>query len=373
MKICFVIQDITRKNGTERVTVNLSNLFSEKGHDVTILSVFKEGKDNAFCLNDGVKIVYLSSSTYNINRGLVDRFFSALKSLRKLYVFLKKNIRYSPIILISQGFFCSFLLWLCGYSSKVIACEHFKYELYSRPFRLIRNLIYRNFAKVVVLTDKDRLRFQRHLPNGKVVTIPNMTVLNSTYLPNLDTKKIISVGRLHYQKGFDLLVKAMVPVIRKHPDWTLSIFGDGDLKENLNSLIVRLGLDKNVYLQGQSDNIYNEYQQSSIFVLSSRYEGFGMVLLEALCLGIPSVAFDCPEGPADLLSYGGGLLIENGNVDKLSEGILCMIENKQLRIDCSQNRYKVIEKYSSENIYKQWILVLRELNKKCEKQYSSDV
>ena len=341
-------------NGTERVTVNLSNLFLDKNNKVVILSIFRENPTTAFHLKSNIKVVYLLHAKYNINQGFVHRISLFIKAYQALFVYLK-SVRWDDTsIIIGQSFFSNVLIWLSGKSKYAVACEHFKYELYPKFIRLVRNWIYQKFVKVVVLTDNDRKRYDKHLPVGQTVTIPNMCVVKQILRPNIDVKRLIAVGRLHYQKGFDLLINAMVPVVAKHPDWTLHIYGDGELKDELNSLIIRLNLVNNIFLEGITSNIYAEYLNSSIFVLSSRYEGFAMVLLEALCLGVPSVAFNCPEGAAEMLSYGGGLLVENGNVEELSKNLLMMIENRQLREKYSNNREKITAVYSEENIYKKW-------------------
>lgn len=353
MNIYFFIQDITRKNGTERVTINLSNLFYEKGHNVTIVSLFKEKGEVAFPINKNINVIYLCDNGYSINTSRLKRLYNFISAYKLLYqYFFNKSFKDS--IFIGQNFFVNFLLWLCGKSKMSIACEHFKYELYSRNVRSFRNFIYKSFYRVVVLTNKDKDKYNKFAPKIKVTTIPNMAVIKFNGELNLNAKKIIAVGRLHPQKGFDLLIKAMSLVIEKHPDWSLDIYGIGELEKELDLQIKNLGLQKNVFLKGFCDNIYEKYSEYSIFVLSSRYEGFVMVLLEALCIGIPCVSFNCPEGPEEMLSFGGGLLVENGNINKLSEAIIKMIEDKTLRENCSANKEKIYNQYSPEHIYSLW-------------------
>ena len=126
------------------------------------------------------------------------------------------------------------------------------------------------------------------------------------------------------------------------------------MKDALQSQIQTLGLQRNIFLKGYTDNINGEFAKSAFFVLSSRYEGFPMVLVEAMSLGMPSVAFDCPEGPAQLLAEGGGILVEKENISKLSEAMVYMIEHPDFRQKCSKHREFIKEHLSPKVIYEKW-------------------
>lgn len=341
--------------GTERVTVNLSNLFVSKGHKVTIVSFNRGKKKVTYQPVPEVRILYLSNDLYPIDNGYIARLRSFYHSIKALKHFFRSQINQNEKnVFISQNFFANTLLWLAGKSKDVLGCEHFKYDLYPKPVRALRCFIYSFFKKIIVLTDKDRMRFCKHLSQNKVVTIPNMAVANEDFKLDLNSKIIIAVGRLHNQKGFDMLITASKEVFDKYPDWTLNIFGEGELKETLQSQIQTLGLQKNIFLKGYTNNINAEFAKSAFFVLSSRYEGFPMVLVEAMSLGMPSVAFDCPEGPAQLLADGGGILVEKENVPKLTEAMIYMIEHPEFRQECTKHREFIKEHLSPEVIYKKW-------------------
>ena len=248
-------------------------------------------------------------------------------------------------------------MWLVGKSKYVLGCEHFKYNLYPKLIRGLRCAIYSSFKKIIVLTEKDRLKFSEHLPDSKVITIPNMAVVNESFELNLQSKTIIAVGRLHPQKGFDLLISASKAVFSKHPDWTLNIFGEGELSEVLSDEIKKNDLGNFIFLKGYSNHLNEEFAQSAFFVLSSRYEGFPMVLVEALSIGMPSVAFDCPEGPAQLLAEGGGILVENGNIEKLADAMNYMIEHPEYRHECANYRNVIKKNLSPEVVYEKWLKV----------------
>lgn len=356
MNIYFFIQDISLTGGTERVTINLSNLFVSKGHRVTIVS-FNRGKEKAtYQPVPEVKIVYLSNELYPIDGGYVARLHSFYHSVKALKHFFKSQIinKNEQNVFISQNFFGNTLLWLAGKSKDALGCEHFKYDLYSKTVRVLRCFIYSFFKKIIVLTDKDRARFCKHLSQNKVVTIPNMAIAKEDFKLDLNSKTIIAVGRLHSQKGFDMLISAAKEVFEKYPDWHLNIFGEGELKDALQSQIQALDLQRNIFLRGYTDNINREFAKSAFFVLSSRYEGFPMVLVEAMSLGMPSVAFDCPEGPAQLLAEGGGILVEKEDITKLSEAMIYMIKHPEFRQKCSKHREFIKQHLSPEVIYEKW-------------------
>ena len=367
MKFFFFIKDISLTGGTERVTVNLASLFAEKGHDVTIGSYY-HGKENLTYLpGDKVKVKFLD------NRGCYDsghplsrlkRFFNALGAIRK---FVKTECRGKDTVIISQNFFSNALIWLSGMASKSIGCEHFKYDVYPAPVRFVRNLIYKKFYRIVKLTEKDANRFKKHLDASKVFFIPNMVATKDEISLDPGSSKIIAVGRLAPQKGFDMLIDAMQDVFVKHPDWTLDIFGEGEDEAKLRNQIEARKLESNIFLKGYSKDIVSEFEKSAFFVLSSRYEGFPLVLVEALGMGMPCAAFDCPEGPAVLLENGGGLLIPfnkdcanpkaagfSENVSALSRAISYMIENPDFRKECISCRDIIKRELSPEVIYQKW-------------------
>ena len=207
MHIYFFIQDISLTGGTERVTVNLSNLFVSKGHKVTIVS-FNRGKEKiTYPTVPEVRIVYLSNELYPIDNGYIARLRSFHHSIKALKHFFRSQIdKNEKNVFISQNFFANTLLWLTGKSKDVLGCEHFKYDLYPKPVRALRCFVYSFFKKIIVLTDKDRMRFCRHLSQNKVVTIPNMAIAKEDFTLNLDSKTIIDVGSLHNQNGFDMLI-----------------------------------------------------------------------------------------------------------------------------------------------------------------------
>lgn len=355
MRISFFILDITTGGGIERTTTLLSNFFVQKGHQVTIVSAFRQNQMPIFSLDEKVDVVYFLEECYTHANSIVrilGQYFKLIKTAKAYY----KRIRFDVII--GQAFLACFFLWITGNASRAFVCEHFKYGVYNRWIRVFRDKMYRAFRSVIVLTDNDA---QLYRAKGLTVSvIPNAVTFNTFNTLIYDKKerslkRMISVGRLHPQKGYDLLLPALKPVFAKHPDWYIDIYGDGDDREMLENLKDSLGLNNHVFFRGFVQDIQTEYMQSSFYVMSSRYEGFPMVLLEAMAHGLPVISFNCPEGPAQLLKDGIGLLIPPGDVEQLACGLNEMIENEDIRADMAIRGYNKAKEYSPEKIYLQWI------------------
>lgn len=357
MKIAFTILDITYSNGTERTTSLLANEFHKQGHEVSIISVFRTGKMPGFQLNPGINIKYLVHEEYSHSNGFYYIFKQYIKAIKHIREYYSSN---HVDIIIGQAFLTNFFLWLSGYAKIAIACEHFKYGMYTPSIRFFRNHIYRGFKKVVVLTDNDASTYQKHNIDAEV--IPNMVSFEIEDIHKDDCKRIISVGRLHHQKGYDLLLPALKQVFKKHPDWNMVIYGEGDDRVMLEQLCCELDITQNVNLPGFSIDIRHEYRNSSFYVMSSRYEGLPMVLLEAMACGLPVISFDCPEGPRTILSGNSGILVPAEDINALSDAIIRMIEQPTLRSEYSSKSLNVAKEYSPNEIYNKWQLLLKHLN-----------
>lgn len=221
---------------------------------------------------------------------------------------------------------------------------------------LVVNL--KKLARFVVLTKEDSLNWPE-LDN--LVVIPNFACYDSSFKSSLKNKQVIAVGRYSMQKGFDLLINAWKKVHYRHPDWYLDIYGSGD-KNMYEKLADNLDLSSVVTCHGPVGNVFEKYAESSIFVLSSRYEGFGLVLVEAMGTGLPVVSFACPCGPRDIVADGeSGILVRSGDIDEMAEKICFLIENKDVRLLMGQKAIARARLFSKDLVMQRWIQLFESL------------
>lgn len=221
---------------------------------------------------------------------------------------------------------------------------------------LIRNL--KHLERFVVLTNEDKNNWPEL---NNVIVIPNFVSYVPNEKSNLSAKRVIAVGRYSQQKGFDMLIHAWKIVNQFYPEWQLHIFGPGD-KDVYQKMADQDGLNQVVFCHHATDDIYTEYTKSSIFVLSSRYEGFGLVIVEAMGAGLPIVSFSCPCGPKDIITEGvDGFLVEPCNINSMAERLCLLMGNASLRKRMAENSVKKVALYSQEVIMNSWIKLFEEL------------
>ena len=205
---------------------------------------------------------------------------------------------------------------------------------------------------LVALTQNDAQEWKK---TKYATVIPNPVIPSPVQVKNYATRHAIAVGRLTYQKGFDLLIAAWKEVYDKHPDWKLDIFGEGDDYSKLTEQITTLGMTQSISIHHATLDIWNEYTNSSIYILSSRFEGFGLVLVEAMNCGVPCISFDCPHGPSEIITHKeDGLLVANGNIKELGDAICYLIENEKIRKEYGEKAKENAKRYLPENIMPQW-------------------
>ncbi len=215
--------------------------------------------------------------------------------------------------------------------------------------QLIRHL--RPLKKFVVLSHEDAETWTE-LDN--VAVIHNPLSFFPDRVSDCTQKQVIAVGRYQPQKGFDLLIPAWKTVTEQHPDWVLRIYGDG-MRQELQQQIDELGIGSTCILEPSVPNIVDKYLESSIFVLSSRYEGFGMVVTEAMACGVPPVSFACHCGPRDIIRDGeDGILVERENIDKLAEEIIYLIEHEDVRKEMGRRGRVNVGRFKMDAIAQQW-------------------
>ena len=235
------------------------------------------------------------------------------------------------------------------------------YDACPKRSQIIRKNRYKKLDAVVLLTQIDRTRYD-FLPENKTYAIPNMRSFKADKPALLDNKRIITSGRLEMQKGYDILVE-MVPEMKKRiPDWKIDIFGSGSMKKQLTDRIEELNIQDFIHINDPIKGIRKEFEESGMFLVTSRFEGLPMVMLEAQGCGLPIVSFNCPEGPADIINNGSdGYLIEDFNTEDMIDKVVKLAQDEKLRKRMGQRAYKRSDRFSEQEILKQWYKCFEEV------------
>jgi len=354
MKICFFIDNITLTGGTERATTIIADHLSKIGIEITILSLWGDNL-SSFEIDSSIRL----HSIYKNKNKFKYKIPSAVLKIRQ---FLKRND--FDIIITVESVLSFFTIPACSYLNiEHIVWEHFNFNtdlgLKARSFA--RKLA-ANFAdKIVVLTERDKELWSDNLNSrAQIITIPNPLPYVIQRLNPSESKNVLAVGRLTYQKGFDLLIKAWALVSLKYPDWCLNIVGNGEDLSFLEGLISDLKLHDKIYLHSGTKQIDQFYRNASIFCLSSRFEGLPMVLLESQAFGLPVVSFNCETGPSEVIKEGyNGILCIPEDISNLASGLNKMIDDPMLRLKMASNALANAQRFLADNITKQWIDLLK--------------
>lgn len=380
IKIVYCIPSLCNSGGMERVlTLKVNYLISF--YDITIITTEQKDKLPFFPLNPNVKLInwefnFNDHFNYSLFRKIKIHFKKLHQYKKMLEQYLKENN--IDICVSLCGKEIDFLPSLRDGSTK-IAELHFtknirKLFIAARKKGIFWQFIanYRNWqlerntkkiSKLIVLSENELLLWKK--VNRNVVCIPNPSPLTDIGKSNVLAKRAIAVGHLNLEKGFEFLIDAWAIVNKKHPDWSVDIYGDGELRCMLSNKIKTFHLESVVHLKGVTRNIQDEYLSSSLLIMTSRYEGLPMVLIEAMTCGLPLISFDCECGPRSIISNGNnGFLVEVGDVYELADKISYLIENENIRERMSQKSKELSVKYSRDIIMGQWIDLFESLIKK---------
>ena len=339
-KICFFIGSLNATGGTERVASVIASEFQCRGYQIHMLSL-QCGDEPFFELADGIHISQLFTTA---GRGML-RLPQAIIKLRR---YLQQH-QIDILIDVESMLVLYALPAVVGLNVRHICWEHFNYhvDLGKASRRLARKLAARFADDVITLTERDKqLWLANTTCKAHITAIPNPVTIALPININPEKEKLfLAVGRLTYQKGCDLLLQAWAQVAPLHPDWRLHIVGDGEDKAMLEQLRRDLNIEASTELLPKTNNIAAHYQQAAFFVMSSRFEGLPLVLIEAQAYGLPIVSFNCDTGPAEIIKHGEtGWLCEAGDVadlsDKISNAVSCFNE---------EVTYKSFSQHSKEN------------------------
>lgn len=370
MKIIYCILGLYNPGGMERVLLNKVRWICDNtGWEVVVVTTDQRGREPFYQFPEKVRFIDLDVNYTDDNgKGFVGKTIGYLKKRRlhrkRLSSLLKTE---KPDITISL-FPCesSFIPEIKDGSKKVLELhfsKNFRVQ-YGRKgiFGFIDRMrlrqderLVRKFDSFVVLTHEDAENWGK-LSNLSV--IPNAVSQIPQEISPLDSKRVIAVGRLDFQKGFDRLIDAWRILLDNHPelaDWVLDIFGQGEWLEYLTKRIRERELQANIRINHPSTQITSEYLSSSILAMTSNYEGFGMVLVEAMSCGIPCVSFDCPCGPSEIITNNkDGILVSNGDVAAFAEALASLMLDDEKRKRMGEAARESVARFSESSVMQQW-------------------
>lgn len=375
MKIVYCLNSISYIGGTEKVVVIKANALAETGNEVHIVVTEKGGENPLVPLSPKVKLTNLDVNYYEddckgrlyVLKGI---FVKRLRHKRRLKKALEQI---KPDIVISVGQCEKYFLPTIKGDFATVREFHYAmnyrmqhaHSLFDRILAaggdFMDRIYLRRYDRVVLLTEEDRNTNMRSLSNVSVIPNP-LTLCSCEQAALLEEKKIISIGRLERQKNYSSLLRAFRLVADKHPDWSLEIYGEGSLRVELEKTAMDLGLSPEKIFKGASRDVAKVLCTGSVFVLSSLYEGFPLVLLEAMCCGIPVVCYSCPCGPKDVITEGrDGFLVPLGDESALAERIIYLIEHPDTRRTMGSEARKTSKEYGIENVVSKWNALFGEL------------
>lgn len=375
MKLLFLYNNFYQRAGLERILSNRINILAEEyGCDVYFAVLNQAQKEHAFLLSPKIHFIDLEFNGYKAyNHNFILRQLYKLRYLiseTRLMQALVDSIQ--PDIITGFTSFPVEILLRIKTTAHVVVESHDDrdskiWQLASIPGNFLRlrhyliRQLYRRMQKkvdiITSLTKQDEMKWKQHGDN--VVRIPNFTLFYDEHIPKHKytlNKRVIAAGRICPQKGFDLLIDAWRMVIEKHPDWELLIYAsDGPVWE-LQDLVSKGNVGHSVRIMPRSNNMHDVYLNADIYALSSRHEGFPLVLMEALSDGVPCVAFDCPCGPREIIvDEHNGLLVPNGNVEQFGQALCRLIENPELLRKCSLHARQSVKQFTAKEVMPQWI------------------
>ncbi len=381
MKIVYCTDTICYPGGIQIVTITKANALADiDGNEVWI--VVTDNKKNVITtVSDKVHIIDLDINYYEDDwKGL----FYQIKGLVIKGPLHKKRLKsfldsVAPDIVVSTGTSEKFFLPLLRVRSKPKYVREIHFEKYYRRRGAASTIskLYawisecydycwkiKKYDKIAVLTHED----QNNNWKGwkQVFVLPNPITSQHNYRSTTENKIAITAGRLVPQKNFSALIRIWSLVAIKYPDWILQIWGEGEQAAVLNDIILSLNLQNQIKLMGYTRELQKEMQQASLFIMTSEYEGFPLVMIEAMSVGLPLISYAFPTGPKDLITDGeDGFLIPVGNEDLFAEKICSLIENFKKRENMGKKAFLKSNIFSIDSIVEKWMCVFRELKNEC--------
>ena len=377
--ITILVHNLYYMGGTTRAVTNTANMLSEQGHTVTIISTFRSQKEPYFPLNQQIRLVsiidYTKSNSQRILNVLFNRlnhyFYPVFKSkeihpdepgINQFSRYIEKkliqNIKHvqTDVLISTRASYNLLVTKYAPYDVQLIAQEHMVFSMHPEKLQNDIRMHYERFDQITTLTEDDALHYQNFIAPHKVVPIPNL--LPDEYQSDHSVERqnvILSAGRFESEKGYDLLIQAVHKIQVDLHGWEVHIYGEGSEVNQLKMLISQFELSDIVKLFPPTKKLHEIMQEAALFVLPSRFEGFGMVIIEAMASGLPVLAFDCPVGPRNIIQDGiNGVLVEALNIEQFAKKLKYLVDNQSQRDDIQREGLLTSKRYSKETIYAHW-------------------
>lgn len=321
MKIAYLVNNICQVGGIERVVCRLATYFTEYfGYDVEIHSIYSsDQQDTYFSCSERVNIVHYNADWRTVSRYGQIRLIRKIMAGMKADVLITSHSQISIAAILSKGVF----------KGKLIVTEHVVHEYYTRK-RLWMNCFFFRFADQLVLLTRHDLDYYKAHGIKRCSVIPNAVSIDVTKISSLEQECFVSTGRLEEVKGFDMLLAAFAEVHKQIPTWKLKILGDGSKRDQLETQIQSNGLQDSVILPGFVKDVQSELLDSSVFVMSSRFEGFSLALMEAMACGLPCISFALPPS-IEILGDDAGVLVPCNDTTALAKAMVEIAQSAQTR------------------------------------------
>lgn len=362
MKITLISSSLN-VGGAERVMSIIANYWAARNWPITILT-FDDGSTPPFYDLD--KRISIRPLGIEIRSGY--KISSLRHNLRQIQLLKKAIVASAPDLTISFVNTTNIMTLLASWTLKVptIVCEHVHpaFNGLSKIAKLLQKWTYRRAALVTVQTHGALAFFPSDrydtivIPNP--VTIPESDPIESQLFT--DDRHLLAIGKLIHQKGFDLLIKAFAQICEAHPEWTLTILGEGEMRGELEELCLELEVQDRVFMPGVVKNVDAHLRKADVFALSSRYEGFPVTLCEAMACGVPVIATDCLSGPREIIHNGiDGLLVVSDNLDALTAGLDLLMSDPVKRQYFSHHAPQVLDRFGVEPVMTLWSNAIKQV------------
>ena len=353
MNIIYVVEDFSENGGVERIVSEKANTLSTRyHHQVTIISVYNDTRPERYTLDRGVGLVHLHVPFAQKGCNPMARLFSRTGTLFTAVNRLNKALGHlHPDIIFFTTTLGALLLPFCSSKARLVYESHLARNF--NPFNRLFLLTELRAERVICLTQGDARQFGHA---RRVDIIPNFINPVTSVVADYGVKKALAVGRLEHQKGFDILIRCWKQLVEQFPQWQLHIYGEGSCRDDLQQQIVSLHLENNVCLCGRHDNIMQIYPQYSLHLMTSRYEGLPMTLIEAQACGLPSVVFDFLYGARDIvINAHNGYIVPQADDRLFIEVAAKMMSSETTRKAYGKNAFEEGKRYYKESIFNRWL------------------